>query len=200
MVRLAQDARRAQILDCARQLFSERHYAAVSVDAIAEAAGVTRPLVHHYFGSKRDLYVAVVREMFRDAGPPVPEYVRGATPEQRLAESVDRWLDMVWANRETWLAALGAEGLGRDPEVEQILERVRETAVDNVIEVLGMGPADAAPPELRATLRAYGGLAEAATREWLERDRLSREQLHVLLSSSLLALVGDTLPRVSAAR
>jgi AcrR family transcriptional regulator len=192
-MRLAQDARRAQILACARTLFSERHYAAVSVDAVAEAAGVTRPLVHHYFGSKRDLYVAVVREMFRSGLAPVPEGVP-------LEASIDAWLDMVWRNRETWLAALGAEGLGRDAEVEHILDRVREAAVDSIIEVLGLGPVEDAPPELRAVLRAYGGLAEAATREWLERGRLGREQIHELLTASLLHLVRDVLPRVSGVR
>ena len=199
-MRLAQDARRAQILTCARRLFSERHYAAVSVDDVAEAAGVTRPLVHHYFGSKHDLYVAVVRDMFRRSRLPVPEYVAGATPEERLELSVDRWLDMVWRNRVAWLAAIGAEGLGRDDEVEQILERVREAHVDGIIEVLGLGPVADAPPELRAMLRAYGGLAEAATREWLERERLSREQLRALLISSLLQLVHETLPGVTALR
>ena len=174
-MRLAQDARRAQILACARTLFSERHYAAVSVDAVAEAAGVTRPLVHHYFGSKRDLYVAVVREMFRSGLAPVPDQGRATHPKSASRRPSAR--GSTWSGttaRRGWPPR--AEGLGRDAEVEDILDRVREAAVDSIIEVLRLGPEDAAP-ELRAVLRAYGGLAEAATREWLEHERLqSREQ------------------------
>lgn len=193
--RLAPDERRAQILECARQLFSERPASTVSMEAVARAAGTTAGLIYHYFGSKHELYVAVVREMFRGA-PPVPEFVAGVTPEQRLAESTGRWLDMVQANRETWLAALGAEGLGGEPEVEAIFERVREAAVDNIIAVLGIGPASTAGPEVRAVLRAFGGLAEAATREWLQRERLTRAQTETLLNAALLQLVDEVLPLV----
>jgi hypothetical protein len=53
--------------------------------------------------------------------------------------------------------------------------------------------------EVRAVLRAYGGLAEAATREWLERGTLDREQLRVLLSDALVALTRHTLPRLTEA-
>ena len=83
---------------------------------------------------------------------------------------------MVSRNREAWLAAVGAEGLGRDPEIEAVLDEAREQATARIIEVLGLGPAAQAPPEMHAVLRAYGGMAEAATREWLERDRWNREQ------------------------
>ena len=193
--RLPQDERRAQILDAACRVYSASPVETVSVEAVAREAGVTPGLVHHYFGSKHELYVEVVREMFRRT-PPVPERVPGSTREQRLATSTDHWLDMVASNRETWLAALGAEGLGGDPEVEDIFERVRESAVDAIVGVLGLGPAATAPPELRAVLRAFGGLAEATTREWLQHTRLDREQTHTLLTSALLALVDDVLPRL----
>jgi AcrR family transcriptional regulator len=196
--RLAPDERRAQILVVAQRLFSEQPVGTVSMEAIAREAGTTAGLIYHYFGDKHGLYVAVVREMFR-GGPPVPEPAAGATTEERLDESTSRWLDMVEANRETWLAALGAEGLGRDPEVELIFDHVREAAVDNLIGVLGIGPARDAASVARAVLRTFGGLAEAATREWLQSGRLSRAQTHALLTSSLLALVNDVLPLVEQA-
>jgi AcrR family transcriptional regulator len=196
--RLGHDERRRQILDVAIRQFQDGHYGTVSIETVAESAGITRGLVHHYFRNKRDLYVAVVREMFRGNDIPVPEYVHPATPEQRLAESVDNWLDMVSRNRTTWLIALDA-GLGRDPEIIAILDRVRERAVDNIIAVLGVGPASTASPHLRGALRAYAGFAEASTREWLERDRFDRDQLRILLTDTLLHLVRETLPTLEAA-
>ncbi|MFN8149670.1 MAG: helix-turn-helix domain-containing protein [Solirubrobacterales bacterium] len=188
----ARDERRLQILAAAARLFSERGYSAVSTTEIAEEAGVARGLLNHYFGTKRGLYIEVVREMLRmRPSQEVPEYVNGATPHERLSVSIDRWLEMVSRNRESWLAAVGAEGLGRDPEIEAVLDEAREQATANIIETLGLGPAADAPPELHAVLRAYGGMAEAATREWLERDRWTREQLAAFLKAALPNLVGD---------
>ncbi len=68
--RLPRDERRRQILDAARRHFGEGYYSGVSTAEIAEAAGVSPGLVHHYFGSKRELYLEVVREMLRV--PPLP--------------------------------------------------------------------------------------------------------------------------------
>jgi AcrR family transcriptional regulator len=186
------DERRTQILSAARRLFSERGYAAVSTTEIAAEAGVARGLLNHYFGTKRGLYLEVVREMLRmRPAQEVPEYIDGATPHERLSVSIDRWLEMVSRNRESWLAAVGAEGLGRDPEIEAVLDEAREGATANIIEVLGLGPAADAPPELHAVLRAYGGMAEAATREWLERERWTREQVASFLKAALPRLVDE---------
>ena len=187
----ATDERRTRILSAARRLFSERGFSAVSTTEIAAEAGVARGLINHYFGTKRELYVEVVREMVRFRSQPVPEYVNGATPQDRLDESIDRWLEMVARNREAWLAAVGAEGLGRDPEIEAVLDDAREEATARLIEVLGLGPVADAPPELHAVLRAYGGMAEAATREWLERDRWTREQVAAFLKAALPRLVDE---------
>ena len=194
--RLAPDERRRQILECARRQFSDSPSGELSLDEVAKAAGVTRGLLHHYFGTKRELYVELVREMFRGGEPPVPEFVVGVGPEERLAESVRRWLEMVERNSRTWLVAVSA-GAARDPEISAIVERVRESAVDNVIAVLGIGPAATATPEVRGLIRAYGGFAEAATREWLERGRFDREQMQMLLTESLLVLVSQVLGKVA---
>jgi AcrR family transcriptional regulator len=195
-VRLEPDERRRQILAAARRLFNERHYGAVSADDIAAEAGIARGLINHYFGTKRDLYVEVVREMVRVPPPPVPEYVRGTSPEQRIAESIDAWLEMVWRNRETWLASMNGAGLGSEGELGEIFEEAREEAAARMIAVLGLGPAEQARPELRALFRAYSGMAEAATVQWLRHRRLSRAQVAALLEASALAFADEVLEQV----
>jgi AcrR family transcriptional regulator len=197
--RLDHDERRQQILACARRLFSERNYSSVSTSEIAREAGVARGLLHHYFGTKRDLYLEVVRTVMRMPSNPVPLQSPGRGIELVIAESVDRWLEMLERNRGTWLAAIGARGLGRDPEVEEILEDAREQAADRLIEALQTYEAAQAPPQLRAAIRAYGGFAEAASVEWLERGRLTREQARVLLVQGFLSIVRDVLPTVEQA-
>ena len=195
--RLEHDERRAQILDCARRLFSGRTYASVSTTDIAREAGVARGLLNHYFGTKRDLYLEVVKTMMRMPSNPVPLQAPGRDLQIVIGESVDRWLEMLERNRGTWLAAIGGHGLGRDPEVEAILEHAREQAADRLIEALQTYEAAQAPPELRAAIRAYSGYAEAASLEWLQRGRLNREQLRTLLVEGFLAIVERVVPAVN---
>jgi AcrR family transcriptional regulator len=194
--RLDHDERRRQILQCARRLFSERPYASVSTTELAREAGVARGLLHHYFGSKRDLYLEVVRTLVRVPTNPVPLEAPGRGIEVVIDESVSRWLTMLERNSGTWLAVIGGRGFGRDPEVEEILEDAREQAADRLIEALQTYEAARAPAELRAAIRAYSGFAEAASIEWLERGRLTREQLHALLVQTFLTLVRDVVPAV----
>ena len=195
--RLEHDERRAQILTCARRLFSGHHYGEVSLADLAREAGVTRGLLHHYFGTKRELYVEVVRSMVT---PPADLLADERLPvgdrDLVLRHAVDLYLDAVRANRETWLATVGAQGFGRDAEVEAVLEEAREATAARVIELVR--PHARPSAELRAAIRAYAGLAEAASIDWLQRGRLSRAQLHGLLFGSLVALVDDVVPAVEA--
>jgi AcrR family transcriptional regulator len=197
--RLEHDERRRQILACASRLFSERTYASVSTTDIAREAGIARGLLHHYFGTKRDLYLEVVRSIVRMPSNPVPLQAPGRGLDVVISQSVERWLQMLERNREMWLAAIGTRGLGRDPEVEAILDEAREKAADRLIEALQTYEAEIAPPHLKATIRAYSGFAEAASIEWLERGRLTREELHALLVQGFLSIVRDVLPAVESA-
>jgi AcrR family transcriptional regulator len=55
---------RARILDCALQLFASRGYDAVGVQEIAAAAGIAKPTLYHYFGSKQGLLNTLLAEWF----------------------------------------------------------------------------------------------------------------------------------------
>ncbi len=176
--RLAPEDRRREILAVARRLFSDRPFAAVSTQDIADGAGVRRGLINHYFGTKQALYLEVVRDMLAVPAPPLPEELAGRSVEEVWREAVDRWLTMVERNRGTWLAAM------RDPGLGPLVDEAREASATNVLHLLGAPDT----PRLRAFVRAYGAGAETATVEWLDRSRLSREQVHDLLVRSLLVL------------
>jgi AcrR family transcriptional regulator len=190
------DRRRREILAAARRLFSQRSYASVSTTEIAREAGIARGLLNHYFGTKRDLYLEVVRELMRMPSNPVPIQEGGRGIELVIDQSVERWLTMLERNRGTWLAAIGARGPGHDADLEAILEQARERAADRLIEAINRHEAADAPPQLRAAIRAYSGFAEAASVQWLEYGRLTREQLHALLVQGFLSIVNDVLPAV----
>lgn len=192
--RLEPDARREQILAAAVRLFGERSYDEVSTTDLAQAAGVARGLLNHYFGTKRDLYLEVVRRMVT-----IPDWARitsGRGDRRELIDACVSWLlDAISRNSGAWLAAVGAAGVGQSPDVVQILVQADEQAADRVIDVLGLTDVAAGRADLRAMIRAYGGMVKAAAREWLHDGTLSREQVHRLLTTTLAAIVEESFPR-----
>jgi len=189
--RLEPDARREQILECAVRLFGERPYAAVSTTDIAREAGVARGLLNHYFGTKRDLYLEVVRKLVTITEVPGADVaVRGAL-RSRVERSVDWFLDAVSVHGKTFVAVTGAEGVGSDPEIERIFAEADDAAARRVLELVGL-PADV--DEHRAVIRAYGGLVKAAMREWIRDEALDRSAVRLLLARVLETIVKDVLP------
>lgn len=197
--RLEPGARRDQILACAVTLFGERPFAAVSTAAIAREAGVARGLLNHYFGTKRELYLEVVRRMVAMPGIDLANSASGSLTE-RIARSVEWYLDVVSAHGATFVAVIGAEGIGADPDIERILAEADDRAAQAVLDALDLRREPVGrDEEQRAALRAYGGLAKAAVREWLRDGSLHRDQVRLLLSTALTSIVVDVLPTLVAA-
>jgi AcrR family transcriptional regulator len=186
--RLEPDERRAEILACARRLFGERHYDAVSTTELARESGVARGLINHYFGTKRELYLEVIRDLMF-----IPEYavekLSHGTLEERVAASMDRFLTVIERNSAMWLATVGTGGYGRDPDIERIMQEADEIAADRMLETVGLADITVGREELRAMIRSFAGMAKAATREWLVSKTLTREQVHTLLSGTFVAII-----------
>ncbi|GAA3453225.1 TetR/AcrR family transcriptional regulator [Dactylosporangium matsuzakiense] len=180
--RLEPDKRRAQILSCAVRLFGERPYADVSTSDIAEAAGVARGLINHYFGTKRDLYIEAVRILVTIPAVAVEQLPVGDRAT-RIDASVTWFLDVVSRHSRSWLAAVDAG----DPDVRRVLAEADEVAAQSILTAVGLADTG----EHRAVMRAYCGLAKATAREWLERGALDRERSHAVLATTLTTLVRD---------
>lgn len=103
--KLPADERRATIVGAAGPLFARDGFAGTKLDDIAAAAGVTKPIVYRHFGSKKDLYLALLHK-HRDDLPSFGESVeppRGGAPvEAALRAILEVWLDYVRANIHSW--------------------------------------------------------------------------------------------------
>jgi AcrR family transcriptional regulator len=188
--RLEPDERRAQILACARRLFGERHYDAVSTTELARESGVARGLINHYFGTKRELYLEVIRELMFIPEFAVEQLAHGSI-EQRASASIERFLTVIERNRSMWLTTVGTGGYGRDPDVELILQEADEIAADRMIQTVGLEHITEGREELRAMIRSFSGMAKTATREWLIRKTLTREQVQTLLATLLSTIITE---------
>ncbi len=192
--RLTPDARREQILVAARKLFSERPFTSVTTAEVAEAAGVARSLVHHYFGGIRELFMAVIAQggaalvNVRSAGPELPL-------EQRLAHNVAAGLDVVRDNRETWLAVVGHGGGLDDVGIRALVAAATERNIERTLAVTSDVIEDT--PTARLALRCFNAFATEATRAWLAGET-TREDTEKLLVTAFRDLLINTIPALEA--
>ncbi len=184
--RLTTDARREQLVALGGEMFSERPFDDVSIDDIAAAAGISKGLLYHYFPSKRDFYVAVVRHS-ADEMQVVTETDPDLPPLERLSAGLDRYLEYVETHARGYATVLRA-GIGSDPEVAAIVEDVRAAMAGRILDDL---PSNGSPrPAVRIAVRGWVGFAEAASLEWLERRELTRDELRDLLIQALTGALG----------
>jgi len=184
--RLSTDARREQLVALGGEIFSERPFDDVSIDDIAAAAGISKGLLYHYFPSKRDFYVAVVRhsaaemQVVTETDPDLP-------PLERLSAGLDHYLEYVETHARGYATVLRA-GIGSDPEVAAIVEDVRAAMAGRILDDLPLEGDP--PPAVRIAVRGWVGFAEAASLEWLERREVTRDELRDLLIQALTGAVG----------
>src|SRR6266851_70860 len=91
-VRLQIDERRSRLLELGIKLFAKYSYDDISIDQVAEAAGMSKGLLYHYFGNKREFYVETIREaslQLRRVTEPDPSL----PPGPRLRAAVDAHLN-----------------------------------------------------------------------------------------------------------
>jgi AcrR family transcriptional regulator len=187
--RLSRDDRMEQTLAVARGLFAERGYAAVTMDEVAAAVGVTKPLLYNYFGNKEQLYIACMERAGDALTTTVTEAVAAsATPGEALGAGVRGFFAFLDSDRAAW-AVLFDETLPRGGEVGERVGEYRGAILEFVSSsMLAQLPADkrdAAEVEVEALSTALLGAAEALARWWLRTEALSADAAADLLISTI---------------
>lgn len=185
--RLSPEQRREQIIAAAQRLYAVQPYNQVSTSALAQEAGVTRGLIHHYFGDKRELFLAAMRESIVMPEPDLP-YFPDLPTEQRVRLVVEWILDAASHYGQTWLNASGAANLHGESDVQAIIDEADERAARLTLDAIGLP--DSA--HLRNRLRALPPLFKSVGREWLQRHTMTREEAATLLTSTVLIFVEET--------
>lgn len=181
--RMATEDRREQLLAEGRALFLEKTYDQVSMDDLAARAGVSKGLVFHYFSTKRDLYVEVVRRAARELCDAML-VTDDADPLTRITRALERYLDHVEQNAKGYVALM-AGGVGVDPELAAVLNDVRRKLAEHMLTGLPF----AAPAGANVLVRGFLGLVEAASLEWIENKTMQREELIGVFVRSLSAIL-----------
>lgn len=174
--RLPVDERRAQILETGTALFAEHAFEEISMQQIARAAGVSKPLLYHYFPSKIDLFKAAVADKASELQALIEPPGEG-DPLEQLRQILEAYLAWIEANAQTWSKLMqSAVSL---PEAQQLIESFRQHTLTTALETLTGGGEPR--PALRIALRGWLGYMDGAILDWVEAKDLTREQLREIL-------------------
>ncbi|MEU9861002.1 TetR/AcrR family transcriptional regulator [Streptomyces sp. NPDC047971] len=188
--RLSVEERRLQLLAAALTLFAHRAPDEVSLDDVAEAAGVSRPLVYRYFpGGKQQLYEAALRSS-ADALERCFSEPPAGPPTERLGRVLDRYLAFVDQHDAGFSALLQGGSVAETSRTTAIVDEVRRAAAEQILVHLGV---DAPGPRLRMMVRTWIAAVEAASLIWLDEGKQPpAAELRDWLVDHLIALLAAT--------
>ncbi len=186
--RLSAEQRREQLLELGVGLLADRSLDELTIDVLAEEAGISRGLLYHYFGDKHAFREAVVRRAVEDL---VEQTAPPATgdPLTRLLASLTAYVDYVEANREGYRSIVQAAASGQE-ELRRLYEQARGALTDRIFVEDAQGELISDTPATRLMVRGWAALTEELVLAWLdEPEVMSREELVQALTASLPLLV-----------
>ncbi|GEP35876.1 TetR family transcriptional regulator [Nocardioides szechwanensis] len=191
--RLSPQERRSQLLDLGVRLLATRSLDELSIDVLAEEAGISRGLLYHYFGNKHAFHEAVVRraadDLIAQTAPPVD-----GDPIERLLISVTAYVDYVVANYEGYLSLVKGAAGGNDT-LREIYDEARSALTDRVFREdaqagSGLGTIITDTPTNRLLVRGWSAMSEELVLTWHAHPTgVSRDELIAIMATSLPALV-----------
>jgi AcrR family transcriptional regulator len=193
-VRMTPESRREQLLDLGTRLLATRTLDEISIELLAEEAGISRGLLYHYFGSLREFHVAVVRRAVEDIyAITAPRDIDD--PLEQLTVSVGAYLDYVAENYTGYVSLIRAAASGNE-EIQAIYRDARRSLTDRIFEIAGpdqlaaLGVVDS--PATRMLLDAWAAMVETAVVTWVaDPHGMARSDLLTRLTKALPGLLID---------
>ena len=163
-LRLPAARRRRQLLDVALERFAAKGFHATSMEEIADAAGVTKPVLYQHFRSKRLLYL----ELLDDVGGQLMDVIGKATaaadgPRLQVEAGMAAYVRFM-TDRPQAFPLLFGSGARRDPEFADAVRRVEQSIAEAVAELI---EADVDATHRRVLAAGIVGMAEGVLRHWI---------------------------------
>ncbi len=178
------EERKQQLISVALELFSHRSPEDVSIDEIAAAAGISRPLVYHYFPGKQSLYEAALRRAADELAGRFVEPREGPLGV-RLLRVMGRFFDFVDDHGPGFSALMrGGPAVGSST-TNAMIDEVRQAAYEQILAHLGITDP---PARLALVVRSWVSLAESTALIWLDGRKIPRAELELQLVHDFAAL------------
>jgi AcrR family transcriptional regulator len=188
------DERRREVIEAGSRLFAERAFEEISMRQIAEAAGISKGLLYHYFPSKTELFKAAVEEHATELQRLIEPAGTG-NPLEQLSRTLDGYLAWIQANARAWSKLM--QSANTLPEARAIVETFQARTLEQILASVTTNKTPR--PALRTALKGWLGYIDAAILDWIENHDLKREQLRDLLLSAFgasLHAAQQTDPRI----
>ncbi|MDQ6641299.1 MAG: TetR/AcrR family transcriptional regulator [Actinomycetota bacterium] len=187
-VRMSPEGRREQLLDHGVRLLGTRPLDEVSIELLAEEAGISRGLLYHYFANLQDFHRAVVRRAVDDliaiTAPDGGDDLVGV-----LTRSLEAYVDYVADNRPGYVSLVRAAASG-DETLRRLYDEARSSLTDRMFDSAGtegiasLGYEDT--PAARLMVRGWSALAESVVLSWTaDPHQMSKGELLAALAGSL---------------
>ena len=191
-VRMSPESRREQLLELGTRLLATRTLDEISIELLAEEAGISRGLLYHYFHSLQEFHVAVVRRAVEDLyAITAPRDV--GDPLEQLAVSLGAYVDYVSENYTGYVSLIRAAAGGNE-ELRAIYQDARRALTGRIFEIAGpehleaLGVVDS--DATRLLVDGWAAMVENVTVAWVEDPHgLTREELLKRLALALPAVV-----------
>ena len=170
--------RAEQLLDVAERLFSTHGFGATSIDAIARAARVTRPMIYKRFGSKDEIYLACLRRARGELEAMLFEAVgaAGADLHAQFVAGADAYFRFVEHGPERWRVLFGG-GAAVSGDVAETAMQLHLETERRFAELFRQAAPNADPQRLIAYAHAIGGAAHQLAQWWLRTRDLPRDEV-----------------------
>jgi AcrR family transcriptional regulator len=171
--RLPREVRERQILDAAVHVFSEHGYHSASMDEVSEVAGVSKPMIYAYLGSKEDLFAACIRRESANLLEAIARSVRlELPPDMQLWHGLRAFFDYVGAQRPGW-QVLHRQTISQGGPFSEELIALRRQAITMVDSLLvraatKRGLDEHATAATESLAAALVGAAESLADWWLD--------------------------------
>jgi AcrR family transcriptional regulator len=183
-IRLSRDARRAQLLGAARDVFAAQGYHAAAMDDIADRAGVSKPVLYQHFPSKLELYRALLTTYAEELVGRLRNAIeQTSNNEQRIHAAVSAYFDFVAGEGRSYRLVFASD-LRSEPEAAAVIDRALTDCIDVVTDAV---TTDAGLDPERARLLAVGlvGLSQVTAQYWLDSGQAVPQDEAVELMSRL---------------
>jgi AcrR family transcriptional regulator len=193
--RLPRSVRERQILDAAVETFAARGFHLASMDEISGSAGISKPMIYTYLGSKDELFVACIRResdrLIEAFGAAVEENLR---PDEQLWRGVQAFFEYVGDHRASWTVLHRQASTQGEPFARE-LSQWRARAVWLIATLLARATARSSQPKKPEQMEPFAaalvGAGESLADWWLEHPEHTAEGLAVRLMNLVWLGFGD---------
>ena len=192
-IRMSPESRREQLLEIGVAMLGSRSLEEMSIELLAEEAGVSRGLLYHYFRNKQEFHLAVVSKAVEDLIA-ITAPRDNVDPMTQLRASMAAYVDYVEANYQGY-ASLVRAAAGGNEDLRRVYQEARTALTTRVFDAVGadelitLGFTDT--PATRLVAEGWAAFCEDTVMRWVAegKESCTRDELLTVITGALPALM-----------